>query len=229
VKVIDLDTNDPALSSLVQRVHELARKADLPLPQVGIYQSDDVNAFATGPTRSRSLVAVSTGLLSRMGSREIDGVLAHEITHIANGDMVTLTLVQGVINAFVMFFARIAAFALTQAMRSQDDDDRRGSPFFQYILVFVFEMIFSLLGFLVVSKFSRWREFRADAGGAQLAGKYEMIGALRSLQRLHGEPDSSESSAFQAFKISGKSGGLMGLFATHPPLAERIQRLENLA
>lgn len=226
VQVIDPHTSDPALANLVQTVHDLARKADIPLPEVGIYQSDDVNAFATGPTRSRSLVAVSTGLMNRMGSREVEGVLGHEITHIANGDMVTMTLLQGVINAFVLFFARIAAFALTQSMRSQDDE-RRGSPFLQYILVSVFEVLFSFLGMFVVAAFSRWREFRADAGGARLAGKYEMIGALRALQRLHGEPDSTDSSAFQAFKISGKKGGFLSLLATHPPLEERIGRLES--
>src|SRR5437899_137165 len=123
VRVIPVDTTDPALKNLVETVHELARHAGLPkLPEVGIYESDEVNAFATGPTKSRALVAVSTGLLDRMGSEQVAGVLGHEITHIANGDMVTMTLIQGIINAFVLFLSRVLAFVLTQAMRSRDDD-----------------------------------------------------------------------------------------------------------
>ena len=126
VKVIPPDTGDPTLSRLVETVHGLARAANLPLPEVGIYQSDEVNAFATGPTRSRALVAVSTGLLQRMGSREVEGVLGHEITHVANGDMVTMTLIQGVINSFVLFLSRILAFVVSQALRSRDDRGQRG-------------------------------------------------------------------------------------------------------
>ena len=231
VKVIPPNTTDPTLQELVETVHGLARAAGLPkLPEVGLYESDEVNAFATGPTRSRALVAVSTGLLQRMGSREVTGVLGHEVTHIANGDMVTMTLIQGIINAFVMFLARVLAFVISQAMRSRDDRDS-GGGWLQFLLVMVFQIVFSILGSLVVCWFSRWREFRADAGGARLAGRENMINALRALQRLHdpeiAAAEAKHAQAFQSLKISGQSGGLMALFASHPPLEQRIARLEQ--
>ena len=230
VQVIPPETNDPTLRRLVDTVHGLARAAGLPLPEVGIYQSDEVNAFATGPTRSRALVAVSTGLLGRMGSQEVEGVLGHEITHVANGDMVTMTLIQGVINAFVLFLSRVLAFALSQAMRSRDDDRDSGGGL-QFLFVILFQIVFSILGSMVVCWFSRWREFRADAGGARLAGRQNMINALRALQRLH-DPDlaaaeAHQHQAFQSLKISGPRGGILSLFASHPPLEERIARLEQ--
>jgi heat shock protein HtpX len=230
VKVISPDTNDPALRQLVETVHGLARAAGLPaLPEVGIYQSEEVNAFATGPTKSRALVAVSSGLLQRMPHREIEGVLGHEITHVANGDMVTMTLVQGVINAFVLFLARVLAFVVSQALRSRDD--RGGGYFLQYMLVYVFQIVFSLLGSIVVCWFSRWREFRADAGGARLAGRQTMIDALKALRQLY-EPEvaaaeASRAPSFQALKISGQRSRFLTLFADHPPLEERIARLEQ--
>src|SRR5713101_3193723 len=156
-QVISPDTSDPTLRELVETVYELARGAGLPkLPEVGVYQSDEVNAFATGPTRSRALVAVSSGLLHRMGSREIAGVLGHEITHVANGDMVTMTLVQGVINAFVLFLSRVLAFVISQAMRSRDERDSGGGGV-QFLLVQVFQVAFSILVFMVVCWFSRQR------------------------------------------------------------------------
>jgi len=231
VRVIPPNTTDPALQELVETVHTLARNAGLPkLPQVGLYESDEVNAFATGPTRSRALVAVSTGLLQRMGSREISGVLGHEVTHIANGDMVTMTLIQGIINAFVMFLARVLAFVVSQAMRSRDDRDS-GGGWLQFILVMVFQIVFSILGSLVVCWFSRWREYRADAGGARLAGRENMINALRALRRLHdpevAAAEAQHAQAFQSLKISGQSSGLLALFATHPPIEQRIARLEQ--
>jgi heat shock protein HtpX len=230
VQVIPPETNDPVLSRLVETVHGLARGANLPkLPEVGIYQSDEINAFATGPTRSRALVAVSTGLLQRMGTREVEGVLGHEVTHIANGDMVTMTLIQGVINSFVLFLSRILAFVVSQALRSRDD--RGGGGALQYLLAIVFQIVLSILGSLVVLWFSRWREFRADAGGARLAGRQNMIDALRALQRLHdpqlAQAEAHEHPAFQSLKISGPSGGFARLFASHPPLEERISRLEQ--
>jgi len=230
VKVVPPDTSDPALSGLVQTIHGLARQANLPkLPQVGIYESDEVNAFATGPTKSRALVAVSTGLLHRMDNRQMEGVLGHEITHIANGDMVTMTLIQGVINALVLFLARILAFIVSQALRSRDERD--GGGWLQFLLVIVFQIALSILGMIVVAAFSRWREFRADAGGAHLAGRENMIDALQALRRLY-EPEAAAVEArqhpsFQSLKISGHRGGLLGLFATHPPLEERIARLEH--
>jgi heat shock protein HtpX len=229
VRVIPPETGDPTLGRLVETVHGLARAAGLPLPEVGIYDSDEVNAFATGPTRSRALVAVSTGLLQRLGSREVEGVLGHEITHVANGDMVTMTLIQGVINSFVLFLSRILAFVVTQAMRSRDD--REGGGGMQYLLAMVFQIVFSILGSMVVFWFSRWREFRADAGGARLAGRQNMIDALRALQRVHDpelvQAESQQHPAFQALKISGPAGGIARLFASHPPLEERIARLEQ--
>jgi heat shock protein HtpX len=231
VQVIPPNTNDPTLSRLVETVHGLARSANLPkVPEVGIYQSEEINAFATGPTRSRALVAVSTGLVQRMGSREVEGVLGHEVTHIANGDMVTMTLIQGVINAFVLFLSRVLAFVVTQALRSSRDDRGTGGVL-QYLLVIVFQLLLSVLGSLVVLWFSRWREFRADAGGARLAGRQTMIDALRALQRLQSpelaQAEAQEHPAFQALKISGPEGRFARLFASHPPLEERIARLEQ--
>jgi heat shock protein HtpX len=230
VQVIPPETSDPELRRLVETVHGLARAAGLPaLPEVGIYESPDVNAFATGPTRSRALVAVSTGLLGRMGSREVEGVLGHEITHVANGDMVTMTLIQGVINSFVLFLSRVLAFVVSQALRSRDD--RGGGGGLQYLLVIVFQIVLSILGLIVVNWFSRWREFRADAGGARLAGRQNMIDALRALQRLHNPEiaaaEAEHHQAFQSLKISGPRSGFLMLFASHPPLEERIARLEQ--
>jgi len=230
VQVVPPETSDPTLSRLVETVHGLARGANLPkLPEVGIYQSDEINAFATGPTRSRALVAVSTGLLQRMGSREVEGVLGHEVTHIANGDMVTMTLIQGVINSFVLFLSRILAFVVSQALRSRDD--RGGGGALQYLLAIVFQIVLSILGSLVVLWFSRWREFRADAGGARLAGRQNMIDALRALQRLQApevaQAEAQQHPVFQALKIAGPEGSFARLFASHPPLEERIARLEQ--
>jgi len=232
VQVIPADTRDPELRALVDTVHRLAETAGLPrLPQVGIYESPDVNAFATGPTRSRSLVAVSTGLLSRMQRREVEGVLAHEVAHISNGDMVTMTLVQGVINAFVIFLSRVLAFVVSQALRSRDDRDSGG--FLQFALIMVFQIIFGILGQIVVATFSRWREFRADAGGAHLAGRDSMISALQALRRMYdpqlATAEAHHSKAFQSMKISGPPSGFLALFSTHPPLEERIARLQQYA
>jgi heat shock protein HtpX len=227
VKVIPEDTRDGTLRELVDTVHRLARQAGLRrMPQVGLYDSADVNAFATGPTKSRALVAVSTGLLSQMRRQEVEGVLAHEVAHIANGDMVTMTLVQGVINAFVLFLSRVLAFVVSQALRR---DDRDGGGIIQFMLIILFQIVFGILGSMVVAAFSRWREFRADAGAARLAGRDSMIDALRALQRLYNpqaaRSDSQHTQSFQSLKISGQPGGFMALFATHPPLEKRIARL----
>ncbi len=230
VKVIPPNTSDPALRQLVKTVHELSQRARLPkMPEVGIYESDEINAFATGPTKARSLVAVSTGLLRRMNPREVEGVLAHEVAHIANGDMVTMTLVQGIINAFVMFLARILAMVVMSALKSRDGE--RGGFWMQFMLVQVFQIVLSLFGSIVVCWFSRFREFRADAGGASLSNRENMAGALRALQRVYTQHDhpsaATGGAAFQSMKISGKAGGFARLFSTHPPLEERIARLES--
>ncbi len=229
VHVIDPQTSDPNLRDLVQTVYTLAQNAGLTtMPEVGIYESPEVNAFATGPSKSRSLVAVSTGLLHAMDREQVEGVLGHEIAHIANGDMVTMTLLQGVVNAFAMFLARVLAFALSQG-RSRDDD-RGGNYFVQYLMIQVFEVVFMILGSLVVMWFSRWREFRADAGGAQYAGRSNMISALRALQRTHEHAAAGDSApSMQTLKISSPPKGFIRLFMSHPPLEERIARLEQAA
>jgi heat shock protein HtpX len=230
VRVVDPNTSDPDAQRLVQTVYRLARTAGLDtMPEVGIYDSPEVNAFATGPSRSRALVAVSSGLLMHMRQYDVEGVLAHETAHIANGDMVTMTLIQGVVNAFAMFLARILAFALSRG--SSRDDDRGGNFFMEFMLINLFQFVFMLLGMIVVNWFSRWREFRADAGGARFAGRDHMLSALKALKAIHeGGADmaaGTQQPAFQALKISGKTGGLMALFASHPPLDERIARLER--
>ena len=213
-------------ADLVNRVHGFARAAGLTtMPEVGVYQSPEVNAFATGPSRNNSLVAVSTGLLSKMTSEEVDVVLAHEVAHIANGDMVTMALVQGVVNAFVMFFARVAAFAIQNAMQGDRDDDRPASSGMAYHLtVMVLEVLFSFLGMFVVAYFSRLREFRADKGGAQFAGKQKMVGALRRLKTQIDFVDDSQD-ALKTMKISSKKG-LANFLSTHPSLDDRIAALE---
>lgn len=228
VHVIQLNSPDPELQRLLKTVHQLAQHAHLSqMPQVGIYESPEPNAFATGPSQSRSLVAVSTGLLRRMSQRELEGVIAHEISHITNGDMVTMTLLQGVVNAFVMFLARILAYFFSGLGKSRDDSSSGGSYFSYAIFVFVFEMIFMLLGSIVIAFFSRFREFRADKGGADLAGKEKMIAALESLKKIqHLHDPQANKPAIEAFKISTKTkSGFLMLFATHPPLEVRIERL----
>jgi heat shock protein HtpX len=223
------DVREPELRELVQMVHELSRAAGLPaMPEVGIYESPEVNAFATGPSKSRSLVAVSTGLLHRMKREEVRGVVGHEVAHIANGDMVTMTLIQGVVNAFVMFLARAVAYALTMA-RGSDGEERQGGQMSYYLVQFALEIAFMILGSVVVAWFSRYREYRADAAGARLAGRESMIQALEGLRRTFDVADSAAQPAVQALKISGRSGSIMRLFATHPPLEERIERLKIAA
>jgi heat shock protein HtpX len=204
---------------VVMMVEQLARKAGLPkMPEVGIYDSPEVNAFATGPSKRRSLVAFSTGLLRSMNKNEIEGVAAHEIAHIANGDMVTMTLLQGVVNAFVMFFARIIGYVVSQNVKEENRHT------VQWIVTFILDMALSFLGMIVVCAFSRHREFRADRGGAHYAGKQDMIAALQRLASNTRRYD--DQPALAALKISG---GVGKLFATHPPLEERIAALQSAA
>jgi heat shock protein HtpX len=225
VQVIEPGTRDPAAMELLNTVDRLRQAAAIPMPEVGVYDSPDLNAFATGPTKSRALVAVSTGLLRRMDRGEIEGVLGHEITHIANGDMVTMTLLQGVVNAFVMFLARAIAWGVANSMRR--DDDEAPSFGMAFLIQIVLEIVFMILGSIVVAWFSRWREFRADAGGARVAGRNNMIGALQALGRdLPNAP--AEETAVAAFQISSRSR-FMRVFASHPPLEERIARLQRAA
>ena len=178
-----VDAKDPEYASLVEMIHRLASEANLPaMPEVGVYESREVNAFATGPSKRRSLVAVSSGLLQRMNEKELEGVLAHEISHIANGDMVTMTLIQGVVNAFVMFLARVLAYVFSGFGKKSESSS--GGSYASYIIfMYLFEFVFMILGSLIVAWFSRKREFRADRGGAYLAGKEKMIGALEALKK----------------------------------------------
>jgi heat shock protein HtpX len=220
VKLVDGRTGDPQLDWLYATIARLTQAANLPMPEVGVYGSDEVNAFATGPSKRRSLVAVSHGLLRSMRQEEIEGVLAHEVAHIANGDMVTMTLLQGVINAFVMFFARIIAFAI--ASRG-DSRDRSGGV--SYIVIFMLEIVLGILGSLITAWFSRQREFRADRGGATLAGREKMIGALRRLMSNREAIDTSHQ-ALATLKINGTRGWMV-FFSTHPPLEVRIAALER--
>lgn len=221
VKVLD---PDGPLSDeerrLVETVHRLSRAAGLThMPEVGIYHSPEVNAFATGPTKKRSLVAVSSGLLETMDERAVEGVLAHEVAHIANGDMVTMTLLQGVVNTFVVFLARLVAFTLSRFVKEELQ------PIVHFIAIIIFELLFAILGSIVVMAYSRYREFHADKGGADLAGKDKMIHALRSLKAYVERVDTSQTS-MQTLKINNKPS-LIKLFASHPDLDERIQRLET--
>lgn len=218
VKLINPQTTNAQDRQLLDKVYNLCRKAGLSkMPQVGFYESPEINAFATGPTKSRALVAVSSGLLNTMNDQELEGVLGHEVAHIANGDMVTMTLIQGVVNAFVMFIARVIAFAVSQAVES------RNRRMVHFITVIVLEILLSILGMMVVAYFSRHREFRADNGGAKLAGRESMIAGLRRLQRfVEGNDDSHQ--ALNTLKISTKKR--FALLSTHPPLEERIRRLE---
>ncbi len=222
VKVVD-PNNPGQYSGLVEMVHRLSREAGLPaMPEVGIYESPEVNAFATGPTKSRSLVAVSTGLLRRMDRDQVEGVIGHEVAHIANGDMVTMTLVQGVVNAFVMFFARVLAYAISQALARGE----RASPMVHFVLVMVFQIALSFLGMFIVSWFSRQREFRADASSARLAGRHKMVSALQGLMRNQNVESTEDQGALATLKIHGRGSRLMSLLSTHPPLEERIARLQ---
>ena len=221
VRLVDGRTGQAELDWLHATVARLTQQANLPMPEVGVYDSPEVNAFATGPSKSRSLVAVSSGLLRAMRRDEVEGVLAHEVAHIANGDMVTMTLLQGVMNAFVMFLARIIAFALASRGGSREDRGGGGS----FIIVMVLQIVLGILGSLVTAWFSRQREFRADHGGATLAGKDRMVGALRRLAANRELVDTRHESLATA-KINGTRGWMV-LFSTHPPLEARIAALER--
>lgn len=215
----------PAEQWLLQTVHEQARRAGIGLPEVAIYSAPEPNAFATGANRNNALVAVSTGLLESMNKDEVEAVLGHEVSHVANGDMVTLSLIQGVLNTFVIFFARIVGFAVDRALSGNNQDEYQGPGVGFWVASMAAELVFGLLASLIVMWFSRQREFRADAGGAGLAGRQNMIGALRRLRQI-AEP-SHLPSEMKAFGINGGLGdGLKRLFMTHPPLEERIAALQ---
>jgi heat shock protein HtpX len=211
---------------LVDTVRRQAGEAGIGMPEVAIYESPEVNAFATGMRRDNALVAVSTGLLRNMTQDEAEAVLGHEVSHVANGDMITLALIQGVVNTFVIFLSRLAANAIDSLLRSNDEEGEGGLGFLGYMGVsLVLELVFGFLASLVVMWFSRQREFRADAGGAALAGRQKMIAALEKLRAMH-EP-SHLPDQMAAFGIRPREGGLAGLLLTHPPLEQRIAALRG--
>jgi heat shock protein HtpX len=226
VQVIDPSQANADERWLIDTVHRLAKDAGITgMPEVGVWDSPEINAFCTGPGKNHSLVAVSTGILRRMNRDELEGVLAHELSHAANGDMVTMTLVQGVVNSFVIFFSFILARMLVRG-----NNRERGGSFMEFMVRMVLQVALSMLAsVLIVLPFSRWREFRADAGGAKLAGKAKMIAALQALQdtfRLPMPQGVQDDPGLATMKIS--SGKKASIFSTHPSLEERIERLQQL-
>ncbi|WP_439638268.1 protease HtpX [Nevskia sp.] len=207
---------------LLATVERQARAAGIGMPEVAVYDAPEINAFATGMSKNSALVAVSTGLLRSMSQDETEAVLGHEIAHVANGDMVTLTLIQGVLNTFVIFLSKVIGYAVDSALKRSDD--RSGPGIGYYVTSMVMQIVLGFAASIVVAWFSRRREFAADAGGAHLAGKRKMIAALAKLKAQH-EP----SSLPQGMQAMGIAGGVKSLFMTHPPLEERIARLQASA
>ena len=209
---------------LVDTVRRQAQQAGIAMPEVAVYDAPEINAFATGPSRNNSLVAVSTGLLRAMDRDEAEAVLAHEVSHVANGDMVTMMLVQGVLNTFVIVAARVVGRMIDGYLGGNRDG---GGGIGYFVTVMVLDIVFGLFASIIAMWFSRHREFRADAGGASLAGRDKMVAALTKLSRTYGETTLPKT--VQAFGISGGvAHGLRRLFMTHPPLAERIEVLKRM-
>ena len=228
VKILDKQKATSSELKLIQKVEALSRKAGISIPpQVGIYNSPEVNAFATGPRKNKSLVALSTGLLENMNEDEAEGVIGHELAHIANGDMVTMTLLMGLVNTMVFILARVATTFLFSLLKI----DHRRSFFLQYFVWNLFMVFFSLIGaVLILNPFSRRREYKADKGGAFLSGRDKMIQALKKLKTLHSAPVQKQTAQYNAFKISTgskKPSSIQLLFSTHPPLDSRILRLQK--
>ncbi|MBK5970079.1 MULTISPECIES: protease HtpX [Thiorhodovibrio] len=222
VRIID-QPRTPFERWLVELVRQQSQRAGIGMPEVGIFDQPDPNAFATGWNRNNALVAVSTGLLERMTKDEVEAVVGHEISHVANGDMVTLSLIQGVVNTFVVFLARVIGHFVDRVILKNE----RGYGLGYFVVTIIAEICLSILASMIVMWFSRYREYRADAGGANLAGRQNMIGALRALQRVH-EPQDLPAGEFAAFGISGKiADGFKAAFASHPPLERRIAALEQ--
>jgi heat shock protein HtpX len=214
--------SDPTERWLVETVRRHAERVGIGMPEVAIYDAPDLNAFATGMDRDNSLVAVSTGLLHNMSKDEVEGVLAHEISHVANGDMVTLALIQGVVNTFVIFLSRVIGHLVDRVVFKTE---RENGPAFM-IVTLIAQLVLGILASMIVMWFSRQREFRADAGGAQLAGRNKMIAALERLKQWHEPAQLPERLA--AFGISGGRGSVMNLFMSHPPLDVRIAALRAM-
>jgi heat shock protein HtpX len=221
VRVI-VEAQSDAEGWLLRTVARLAAQVGIATPEVGIFDAEEMNAFATGARRNAALVAVSTGLLRGMPRPQVEAVLGHEVSHVANGDMVTLALLQGVLNTFVIFLARIVGGIVDRAI-FRNDREESGIGFF--VATMIAQIVLGILASIIVSWYSRRREFRADRGGADLAGSGSMIGALELLKRSHGEPMPPQ---MQAFGINtGETGGLMRLFMSHPPLEARIAALRS--
>lgn len=206
---------------LIDTVHRQAKKAGIAAPEVGIFQQPQPNAFATGMTRNRSLVAVSTGLLNTMSQDEVEAVLGHEVAHVANGDMITMALLQGLLNTFVIFLSRLAGFFVDKVILK----NQRGLGIGYFVTSIIAQLFLSCVATVIALWFSRRREFRADEGGARLAGKQKMINALKKLQQVQ-EPQDLPGE-FAAFGISGSRSGISQLFLSHPPLEQRIETLQR--
>jgi heat shock protein HtpX len=219
VHVIEAPSNSTEFW-LIETVRKYSQQAGIKMPEVGIYDAPDVNAFATGMTKNSSLIAVSTGLLQQMTRQEAEAVIGHEVAHAANGDMVTLALIQGVVNTFVMFLSRIIGNFVDRVIFKNENG--QGPAFF--ITMIIAELVLGVLASTIVMYFSRQREFRADQGGASLAGRQNMIAALERLNSLHPQPLPEKMAAFGI--AGGGGGGLKRLFMTHPPLEERIAALK---
>ncbi|MED5614048.1 protease HtpX [Janthinobacterium sp. P210005] len=223
-RVIDNPTSSTELW-LVNTVRALSERAGIGMPEVAVYEGD-ANAFATGAFKNSALVAVSTGLLQSMNRDEVEAVLGHEIAHVANGDMVTLTLIQGVVNTFVVFMARVVGFFVDNVLLKNNNRESGGRGIGYFVTVMVCEVIFGLLASIIVAWFSRQREFRADAGSAKLLGSPTPM--MHALARLGGVPPGELPQSMQALGISGGNGGWGALFATHPPLEQRIAALRSV-
>ncbi|SIQ80972.1 heat shock protein HtpX [Janthinobacterium sp. TND4EL3] len=223
-RVIDNPTSSTELW-LVNTVRALSERAGIGMPEVAVYEGD-ANAFATGAFKNSALVAVSTGLLQSMNRDEVEAVLGHEIAHVANGDMVTLTLIQGVVNTFVVFMARVVGFFVDNVLLKNNNREGGGRGIGYFVTVMVCEVIFGLLASIIVAWFSRQREFRADAGSAKLLGSPTPM--MHALARLGGVPPGELPQSMQALGISGGNGGWGALFATHPPIEQRIAALRSV-
>ncbi|HEU4815588.1 protease HtpX [Janthinobacterium sp.] len=223
-RVIDNPTSSTELW-LVNTVRALSERAGIAMPEVAVYEGD-ANAFATGAFKNSALVAVSTGLLQSMNRDEVEAVLGHEIAHVANGDMVTLTLIQGVVNTFVVFMARVVGFFVDNVLLKNNNREGGGRGIGYFVTVMVCEVIFGLLASIIVAWFSRQREFRADAGSAKLLGSPTPM--MHALARLGGVPPGELPQSMQALGISGGNGGWGALFATHPPIEQRIAALRSV-
>ena len=221
VKVINPQGNLSSVEEdLINKVYRMSRNAGITvMPEVGIYNSPEVNAFATGATKNKALVAVSAGLLQKLDQDAVEGVLAHEVAHVANGDMVTMTLIQGVVNTFVVFLSRVAAFFVSRFVKEEL------ANLVHFIAIIAFQILFGILGSIAVMAFSRHREYRADQGGADLAGKDKMIRALEQLKANVRMVQTNQESV-QTLKINGGPGKMMKLLSSHPDLDDRINRLK---